>query len=50
MTGFALVYDVQARSDLKGQFDFILEQSGAGRAVDFVERIETFVEKLGTFS
>jgi toxin ParE1/3/4 len=49
MTGFALVYDVQARSDLKGQFDFILEQSGAGRAVDFVERIETFVEKLGTF-
>jgi toxin ParE1/3/4 len=44
-----IVYDSDALNDLAQQFDYIFDQSGEKRAVDFVDRIEVFIENLGIF-
>lgn len=49
MTALPIVYDVQARTDLKGRVDYSFEQSGAMRAIEFVDRSEVFVENLSAF-
>jgi plasmid stabilization system protein ParE len=49
MNLYPVVYDLLARQDLQNQFHYILEQSGAARAADFVDRIETFVLNLAEF-
>ncbi len=49
MKRYAVAYDLEARRDLQDQFDFVLEQSGAERAIEFVDRIEAFIANLGQF-
>jgi toxin ParE1/3/4 len=49
MNLYPVVYDLLARQDLQDQFHYVLEQSGADRAVDFVDRIETFALNLAEF-